>query len=73
MLFNELHKTKYTIHVKDKCLHIQRADYIEDGWYIIYKDELFTVVEIKQYGGNEEVLDDFKCLIDAIKYAESLA
>ena len=72
MLFNELNHTKYVIHVKDKCLHIQRAEYIEDGWYIIYKDELFTVVEIKPYGGKEDYLDDFTCLIDAIKYAESL-
>jgi len=72
MLYDELDQSQYVINVKDKCLHISRATYIEDGWYIIYKDELYTVVEIKPYGGNEDILDDFTCLIDAIKYAESL-
>lgn len=69
MLFNELNHGKYEINVMDKCLHIKQAGTTDCQWYIIYRDELFTAVEIKQCG-KEDILDDFTCLIDAIKHAE---
>ena len=70
MLFTELQKSYYTIDVKDKCLHIRSK--LDSKWYIIYKDELFAVVRRKDKGVGECVDDNFACLIDAIKYAESL-
>lgn len=41
----------------------QRAEYIEDGWYIREVDNQFQVWEIAQYGGDEyhhSTFDSFK-------------
>ena len=53
---------------------IQRAKYIEDGWFIISKKEEkeFNVFEIPLFGGKEELIDTFKTIEDAYRCAMEL-
>jgi hypothetical protein len=54
-------------------LIIQRAKYIEDGWFIKVADGMYSVFEIPQYGGKEMHLKDFVDATAALEYATSLA
>ncbi len=56
----------------DKVI-IQPSTYIEDGWYIEVKDDIYSVYWIPQYGGQEEHLKDFKDRAAALNYAKDLA
>ena len=42
---------KYIMFEKYDKLIIQKADYIEDGWYIEIVDNIITLYEIPLHGG----------------------
>ena len=64
---------KYTVYIHDdNKIQLQRADYIEDGWYIDIIGGKFLLYDITQYGGNEEFIEVYDSLISAIEKAESL-
>lgn len=62
---------------KNKKLHIikkengeniiQRSNYLEDGWFILFNKEEaeFSVFEIPLFGGEEELIDTFKSIEEA--------
>ena len=65
---------KLTLYIHDNNkIQIQRADYIEDGWFIEIKDNMFLVYEIPQGGGNDEFIGTYDSLLSAIEKAEKLS
>lgn len=61
----------YCFYDKEKCeLTIQRSRYIEDGWYIVYKENQekypWELYEIPQFGGEEHLYDRYNTLYEAI-------
>ena len=57
---------------KGGYLQIQRAEYIEDGWYIKVYDYHCEAWEIAQYGGNEECIAEDVSLDQAFEIIKTL-
>jgi len=57
---------------KDNKLTIQRAKYIEDGWYIEIEGNKFTVYEIPEGGGKEQLIGTFNSIETALGWALNL-
>ena len=57
---------KLTTYIKENKIIIQRADYIEDGWYIEIVDNIITLYEIPLHGGKESKIGNYKTVIKAI-------
>lgn len=69
----KLQQDKYSLLVSDGELIIQRADYIEDGWYVVaLEGGYFEVREIVQYGGGERCVSNHSTLLSAIEAGEAL-
>lgn len=63
---------KLITYIKGETIIIQRADYIEDGWYVeIFKDKI-TLFEIPQGGGEPFFVERFDTVLEAIKKGQSL-
>lgn len=63
---------KYVLILKGDKIQIQKAAYIEDGFYIEVIGGDITLFEIPLYGGEEREVGKFNTLIEAFKYAETL-
>jgi hypothetical protein len=62
---------EYALILKGEKLTIQRASYIEDGWYIEITGDEITLFEIPQYGGKEYEVGKYQTILEAIKKGES--
>ena len=58
-------------HEESGIMTIQRAEYIEDGWYVEI-GEKFNVFEIPQYGGDPQHIAEYDNIKDAMDLALSL-
>ena len=63
---------KYTMYVKDDCIQIQEADYVEHGCIIKIKGKFIWLFEIPYGGGEEILIGDFKTLEEAIIHSKTL-
>lgn len=63
---------KYTLITDNNKIIIQKAEYIEDGWYIEINNEGISLYEIPQFGGNPILIGQFSTINKAIEKAESL-
>jgi len=63
---------KFAADYKKGILTIQSADYIEDGWYIQYVNQLWYVYEIPQHGGAADLIAHFGSFDLAYMCAKSL-
>jgi len=68
----EIKMDKYTMILKNGILIIQEADYIEDGWYIEVSGKGITLYEIPRYGGQEQKIDDYETILEAIEAGNAL-
>jgi len=59
---------------KEDGLHVQRAKYIEDGWFLIHcnKENVWKVFDIPLGGGREDYIGSEENFKDAIKLAKSI-
>ena len=55
-----------------KYLTLQRASYIEDGWYIVWNESTWNVFEIPLYGGQEELIGSYNTFQQAYSKAKTL-
>lgn len=51
---------------------IQRAEYIEDGWYVVVSGTEIQLYEIPYGGGDPVFIGDYPTLIEAIRIGQSL-
>jgi len=63
---------KLTTYIKGNEIIIQRADYIEDGWFIEIIDSTITLYEIPLFGGKESKIGIYNTIIEAINAGDSL-
>jgi len=63
---------KYITYVKDNKVTIQQHQYIDDGWYIEIEDGIITLIEIPLGGGEEQIVDHYDTLIEAINAGKTL-
>lgn len=63
---------KYIMRLRDGKITIQRAEYIEDGCYIEIVGNEITLYEIPYGGGEEQKIDNYKTLIEAIDASKEL-
>lgn len=62
----------FAIYDSDGILTIQRAEYIEDGWYIKNICDSWILFEIPQYGGEAQFIDNYPDFHTAYKAAKEL-
>lgn len=63
---------KYTLYEDNGVITIQKTDYIEDGGYLEIKENNIVLMEIPQYGGEPQIINQFKNLHYALKELEAL-
>ena len=63
---------KLILYVKEDYLQIQRAEYIEDGWFIRIYGTKVKLYEIPYGGGKENNVGVFESIQDALDYRISL-
>lgn len=63
---------KLTIYIKENKIIIQRADYIEDGWYIEIIDNVITLWEIPLHGGKERKIRNYETVMEAINAGDAI-
>jgi len=63
---------KYTMFLKDGKITIQDAEYIEDGFYIEVIGKEITLYEIPLYGGEEQEINKYETILDAINASKTL-
>lgn len=56
----------------DGSLLIQKAQYIEDGWFILKKEDGFHLYELPLFGGEESLVDVYPDFEQAYKVAMEL-
>lgn len=65
-------KQKLTTYIDGDIVTIQRADYIEDGWYIEVINKEITLWEIPYGGGEPYKIDTYESIQEAVKAGEAL-
>lgn len=63
---------KLVAYIIGEAIQIQRAEYIEDGWFIIVHKDTIQLYEIPLGGGEAILVKSFPTLLEAIKFGESL-
>lgn len=63
---------KYVAIVKNAKIIIQKAEYIEDGFYIEIEGKKITLFEIPMFGGEEKEIGEFATVIEAIEKIKTL-
>jgi len=51
---------------------VQRADYIEDGWYVLIEGATIKLMCIPYGGGEEEYVEEHDSLLEAIEAGKAL-
>lgn len=63
---------KLTLYIIGNKIKVQRADYIEDGWYVIVNGGKNQLYEIPQFGGDAIYINEYETLLEAIKQGQLL-
>ena len=63
---------KLTTYIKGDKIVIQRADYIEDGWYVEIDKDVITLYEIPLGGGVESSVGFYDTVLEAIDAGKEL-
>ena len=63
---------KLTTYINGDIVTIQRADYIEHGWYIEINGKEITLYEIPYGGGKPCKINKYESISEAIKAGEAL-
>lgn len=60
------------VYIRDGKVTVQRADYIDDGWFVEINQDKITLLEIPEFGGNPIIVNRYVTLIDALEAANKL-
>jgi hypothetical protein len=59
-------------HIKDNIIYLQKTDYIEDGSIIEINGSKITLPVIPLYGGEIQLIGEYKTIIEAIAESDEL-
>jgi hypothetical protein len=59
-------------HIKDNIIYLQKTDYIEDGSIIEINGSKITLHVIPLYGGEIQLIGEYKTIIEAIAESDEL-
>jgi hypothetical protein len=63
---------KLVLYINGNKIQVQRADYIEDGWYVVVNGDKIQLYEIPLGGGEAIFIGEHKTLLEAIRKGEAL-
>jgi len=63
---------KLTTYIDGNKIIIQRADYIEDGWFIEIVGKIITLYNIPLYGGIGSKIGNYETVMEAVNAGDKL-
>jgi hypothetical protein len=63
---------KLVLYINGNKIQVQRADYIEDGWYVVVNGDKNQLYEIQLGGGEAIYIGEYKTLLEAIRQGEAI-
>ena len=63
---------KLVLYINGNKIQVQRADYIDDGWYVVVNGNKNQLYEIPQGGGEAIYIAEYETLLEAIRQGEAL-
>jgi len=70
--FKKVVEGRLIAYIKENKIIIQKADYIEDGWYIEIEGSIITLFEIPTGGGEESVIGCYDTILEAVNAGKLL-
>jgi len=62
----------FYMHMQNNVIVIQKAKYLEHGWFVHIEDEVISLKEIPYGGGQEIHVNTFTSIPEAIKAGQDL-
>lgn len=73
MIHQKIENENGVFYIKGEKMIFQRANYIEDGWYVEMTDDNIVLWEIPNGGGNPMRIGGYHDLISAVKAGTELS